>query len=61
MKEYYLKIKYNPETEEIESIQEYIEEESSLKLMIDDEDLKAPNSMIKMIIKYCHDGILGLS
>jgi len=62
MKEYILKIKYNPETEEIDSISEYTEDSGtdSIKLSIDDQDIDAPASLIKMILKYCPDGVLGL-
>ena len=60
-KEYFLKIKYNPETEEVESIAEYIEVEETVKLCIDDKELDAPDILLEMVKDVCNTNDLGLT
>ncbi len=58
VKEYVLKIAYDPDTEEIESISEAIEHESDvLYFQIEDKELKIPNKIAKLL----ESDILGIA
>ena len=57
-KEYYLKIVYDTEAEEIESVTEDVDDmEDTVYLDVDDHMVKVP----KELVKYLDEGVLGLS
>ena len=56
MKEYVLKIKYNPVTEEIVSVKEYIEG-ATAKLCIDDKEMELDDELSGYIV----DDIIGIT
>jgi hypothetical protein len=56
MKEYVLKIKYNPVTEEIVSVKEYIEG-ATAKLCVDDKEMELDDELSGYIV----DDIIGIT
>jgi hypothetical protein len=57
-REYYLKIVYDTEAEEIESVTEDVDDmEDTVYLDVDDHMVKVP----KELVKYLDEGVLGLS
>ena len=56
MKTYVLKIRYNPDTEEVESIYEYLEQDE-MSFEIGDETIEVSEEMAK----YIDGSVLGLA
>ena len=60
MKKYKLIIDYNPKTDEVLSIKEYIIEDE-IEFVVEDKEIAVPEKLAKMIMEYCDDTTIGIS
>ena len=60
MKKYKLVIEYDPKSDKVESIKEYIIEDE-VEFVVDDKEIQVPKKLAEMIMKYCEDSIIGIS
>ena len=60
MKKYKLVIEYDPKTDKVDSIKEYIIEDE-VEFIVEDREITVPKKLAEMIMKYCQDSIIGIS